>query len=220
MKQEPKTFCLFDSWNRACNNGEANCVFTPHFNPDPEIIAELKEIYGDDWKYDEHENPDWDQNQEKFWGGLKSYDKTFSDSLMPYTERGDLAGYLITGQLGLWNGPHKIYPVFIYSLYRAVCKCWTYDELRVDITDGIITCFEYHHDGTNVFQIQGISRKSMTPSQLERLMEGGDGSVIDEDLYDTLFAGKKRHLRKINLLKHLGISEKKLKPPKTLGRPC
>jgi len=217
MKKEPKTYCLFDSWNRAYNNGQEHCVFTPHFCPDEDVLEMLKETRGEDYDPNKSENIDWEQNDEEWWGALKDFDRTFSDWCIPNEPyqyprpRGKFEGYLLTGNLGRWNGTPRIYPMFFYSLYDAIQKCWS-DELRVDITDGVITCYGYHHDGTNEFQIQAISRKSLTENQEEELLQCGDGGIMDEEVYEKLFVNNKRHLRKIDLFKHCGIPVEQLTP--------
>jgi len=218
--KEPKTICLFDSWNKSFDLGEANCLFTPHFELDPDYEEVMKDIYGDEWKFDKSKgNPNYDDQCNEFWDAVKEFDNKASDYVCPHDIEGDLIGYLIVGELGLWTGRHDIYPVFVYSLEEALHKCWgSCDDFRVDITDGVITCYAFHHDGTNEFTIYGVNKKSLSETQLEELMDGNT-YPIGEDLYEKLFGnGKKRHIRRIDFFKKLDMNIKGVEPPKCVCR--
>ena len=66
---------------------------------------------------------------------------------------------VITGHLGLWDGKHEIVPVRMDTIHDAIVKCYEHDgELRVNYEDGEIVVYHSHHDGTNVFHINALSK--------------------------------------------------------------
>lgn len=84
---------------------------------------------------------------------------------------------LITGSLGLWNGRREIYPMLIESsdyekrhngewkynnpaLLKAIEKCMNnMTDVKVEYANGEIVVHGYHHDGTNIFTINKLSKK-------------------------------------------------------------
>jgi len=193
--KEKRNLCLFDSRNRSYNLGKKNALWTPHFEPDAEWLEE------NDW-YDPEGgyNPDYEDCANMFWEDIQKFDSETK-----------LNGFLITGQLGLWHGRPDVCPVIAETLETALRKCWSScDDFRVDYCNGVITCFAYHHDGTNIFEIRGISVSRMTERQQEEYDEPGRASTHSK--FDGCYSGKlfdtPRHLRKIDILKRLGIVEK------------
>jgi len=212
MTKEHKNICLFDSWNRYGNLGQKNALWTPHFEPDQEWIDNYNECHDVAWDNNIRDNPDYEWCYEDFWREIKDFDEK-AVSTYNRVAKGKIAGVLITGKLGLWHGRPDIYPVFCYSLTEALQKCWSRcDDFRVDIQNGVITAYAYHHDGTNVFTIYGVGTSTMTPKQEDELYEAGNGQSLYGDTYEKLFEKTKRHIRKINLLKELGFVEKELTP--------
>lgn len=65
---------------------------------------------------------------------------------------------VVTGQLGLWDGGHEIYPTCMLDLLDAVYKCLK-DAINYSIVvdNKVMTIENHHHDGTNVFEIRLIS---------------------------------------------------------------
>ena len=208
--KEHKNICLFDSWNRYGNLGQKHAVWTPHFEPDQEWIDEYNEQHDVAWDNNIKDNPDYEWGAEEFWEDIKAFDKNVV-STYNRAAKGQIAGVLITGTLGLWNGKPDIYPVFCYSLEKALQKCWgKCDEFRVDIQNGVITAYAHHHDGTNVFTIYGVGTSTMTPAQEDELYEAGNGQPLYRETYERLFSKTKRHIRKINFLKESGLVEREL----------
>lgn len=65
--------------------------------------------------------------------------------------------YVVTGELGLWDGNHTIVPVTFNNLYDALLKCATdaYD-IVVKYEDNAIKFESHHHDGTNCFEVRNL----------------------------------------------------------------
>jgi hypothetical protein len=88
---------------------------------------------------------------------------------------------IVSGTLGLWDGVRQIYPVVFEStdyeqrsngkwayknpaLLNAIEKCISgMDDFKVELVEGEIIVHGYHHDGTNTFIINKISKKGMDP---------------------------------------------------------
>lgn len=67
---------------------------------------------------------------------------------------------VITGSLGLWYGRPEINPVFMDNLSDAIMKCINnMDYFKVEMINGVINVYGYHHDGTNCFEIYPLSKK-------------------------------------------------------------
>ena len=66
--------------------------------------------------------------------------------------------YVVTGELGLWNGNHTIVPETFDNLYDALSKCATdaYD-IVVKYENNAIKFECHHHDGTNYFEVRNLS---------------------------------------------------------------
>ena len=179
-----KTICLYDGWNGRANFGEKHAIFTPHYIP---------EEHGDS-AWDKGDHPDFEQCNNRFWEDIDHFDMSTK-----------LDGFVILGELGLWNGPRTIYPAYRHTLKEALKACWgSCDDFRIDICDGTIRCYAWHHDGRNDFTVRGLGVSRMTPRQKEDFF-ADTGKLIDEKWIKT-----DRHLRKINLFKVLGINENRL----------
>lgn len=86
---------------------------------------------------------------------------------------------MITGSLGLWNGTREIYPMLVEgsdyekgnngewkyknpAIKKAVEKCMNgMDDVKVEYANGEIVVYGYHHDGTNIFTINKLSKKGI-----------------------------------------------------------
>lgn len=72
--------------------------------------------------------------------------------------------FVITGNLGLWDGSHEIIPVVMNGLVDTIMKCVSgrgiedYDVFINDDED-YITVHAKHHDGTNVFEIHLLTHE-------------------------------------------------------------
>lgn len=70
---------------------------------------------------------------------------------------------VVTGTLGLWDGSHEILPRKFDSVHDAIVRCFSQsiNDIEVIWEDGTITVYAYHHDGTNVFEINAESGESL-----------------------------------------------------------
>lgn len=69
---------------------------------------------------------------------------------------------LVSGRLGLWWGKLEITPERKDSVYDAIIDCFSgTDEVEIKYNNGKIIVFASHHDGTNVFIINALSKKGI-----------------------------------------------------------
>ena len=118
---------------------------------------------------------------------LDSMDEEFDDYALEdfrdylNDENSEHAGFVIMGELDLWNGPHSIEPDFCEDLEDAYNKCLGRDTEDVTIymekTGEYIRLECHHHDGTNEFYI-----KALTPDACEMFNDYLDGIEDDIDL--------------------------------------
>lgn len=67
----------------------------------------------------------------------------------------------VIGQLGLWNGPHKIYPKEFDNVQDAVRACLQdYNDIYED-QYGNLHVEAHHHDGCNHFIIKKVTDKGL-----------------------------------------------------------
>ena len=76
---------------------------------------------------------------------------------------------VVCGTVGLWNGRHEIVPTRVESVYEAIQRCYgrSIDDLEAVWEDGVITVYAYHHDGTNVFEINALNKKGIAKKNAE-----------------------------------------------------
>jgi len=86
--------------------------------------------------------------------------------------------YVVTGELGLWNGIHTIVPVTFNNLYDALSKCATdaYD-IVVKYEDNAIKFECHHHDGVNCFEVRNLSFDDY--DKIEWWDDDKDGDVFE-----------------------------------------
>ena len=60
---------------------------------------------------------------------------------------------VVTGVLGLWDGPHKIVPTRVRNLSEAVYKCLEGLNSIYEDKKGNLCIDAHHHDGCNHFKI-------------------------------------------------------------------
>ena len=86
--------------------------------------------------------------------------------------------YVVTGELGLWNGIHTIVPVTFNNLYDALSKCSTdaYD-IVVKYEDNAIKFECHHHDGVNCFEVRNLSFDDY--DKIEWWDDDKDGDVFE-----------------------------------------
>ena len=89
---------------------------------------------------------------------------------------------LIEGNLGLWNGSHKIMSPILNDLESAIKKCISGGSIQdysasLDLDEGVIYVNAYHHDGCNSFTIHCLNNRGY-----ERAMQKADyDDTIDFD---------------------------------------
>jgi len=84
------------------------------------------------------------------------------DDFMADIKRADkeYESYIITGNLGLWDGKKEIYPEYVTSLVKAIEKCLDKcDDYIVYLNNGKLEVEGLHHDGRNTFMISAFSNK-------------------------------------------------------------
>lgn len=107
--------------------------------------------------------PDEEDSQD-YWDYVNHYHEYDWDDLktnLKYSKQAQQP-CLVYGTLGLWNGKPNIYPTRCESLIQAINKCCrSVDNIKIDCEDGIINVYAMHHDGTNHFYIQPLSKKGL-----------------------------------------------------------
>ena len=102
------------------------------------------------------------ENSEGYWNYVSHMNEMEYDSMrenMTYSEQCQCP-VIITGELGLWNGKHEIYPMHCNTLYDAILRCSrNADSVKVEYQDGAVRVYSYHHDGCNVFMIHKLSKR-------------------------------------------------------------
>lgn len=84
---------------------------------------------------------------------------------------------IVTGVLGLWDGPHEIMPRKFESVWDAIQAIFGggTDDIIVEWDDGEINVKAFHHDGVNRFVINKLTESAInkedgfTPDDVERL---------------------------------------------------
>ena len=73
---------------------------------------------------------------------------------------------IISGGLGLWNGYAEIYPTRCEDLLSAILRCADNDDLIVeyDKDNGCLLVSSMHHDGTNYYTINRLSKAGIRVS--------------------------------------------------------
>ena len=109
---------------------ECRAVFNGEYN---DIDYEDLQMYNDDeWRYTFGDDAEW------------------KDSWV------NEIPVIVTGRLGLWNGPHNMIPKHLNSIIDAVYLCIK-DMDEVEIYEdqyGNLKIDAYHHDGTNHFVVK------------------------------------------------------------------
>lgn len=123
-----------------------------------------------DWwqsEYPETELPS-DNSDEFFnWCADEAYDNWTADLENVKYENSYNVPVVLTGQLGLWDGQHTIYPEKFNSVREAVDKIIkngansAYCDFDIFYDNGMIEVQHHHHDGTNTFEIHALSKKGI-----------------------------------------------------------
>lgn len=75
---------------------------------------------------------------------------------------------VVSGHLGLWWGHPEIEPTRFESVAEAIERCMKgADYVDIKYDDGEIIVYATHHDGTNVFTINALSKKGIVKKNAE-----------------------------------------------------
>lgn len=110
-----------------------------------------------------------EENSQDYWDYVSEFQQTEWDDLrlnMSCSQQCKCP-VIVTGKLGLWNGNPTIYPTRCEDLFSAIRKCYgkSIDNLKVEVENGIVHVYAYHHDGTNHYQIYRLSAKGLKASE-------------------------------------------------------
>ena len=87
----------------------------------------------------------------------------------------DNDNFMVTGELGLWTGKHTIIPKLFDSLWDALSSTINgMDDVKITFNNGKIKVFAYHHDGTNVLEINRLSAKGIKEVNRKKYVWNGD----------------------------------------------
>ena len=106
----------------------------------------------------EEEFPEWvEEMVREYWDDDMSNIRDFSGFNVPV---------VITGTLGLWDGPHASVPIRMDSVYEAINRCIGRSIEAVEVTwmDGAVIVHAFHHDGCNIFEISALSKNGIAKS--------------------------------------------------------
>ena len=106
-----------------------------------------------------------DEGSQDYWDWVSDmaeldYDDFFGN--LKYAN-GDKGMYMITFNLGLWNGHRigyveEIYKSMTEAIKAALNSSRDYLDYKVTYEDGEVVVYGYHHDGTNVMHIKQLSK--------------------------------------------------------------
>lgn len=134
------------------------------------IESQLTGVY-DSYSYENYvdycnetgQEPD-DKDSSGYWDWVRDmaefdYDCFFDNLHYAKAEHGF---YMITFNLGLWNG-HRI--GFVEKVYNSLSEaiksalsCSDYWDYKVEFDNGNVVVYGYHHDGTNIMTIKRLSK--------------------------------------------------------------
>ena len=78
--------------------------------------------------------------------------------------KADKGNYVVTFDLGLWDGHMKGYIEEVFdNLTDAIKECMNssrdYNDHKIEYEDGMLNFHDLHHDGTNIMNIRLLSKK-------------------------------------------------------------
>ena len=121
------------------------------------------------------------ENSDGYWNWVSNEKQRMVDDLLLNLQDAKINDepVMITGSLELWNGRKEIYPMLVEgsdyekrnngewkyknpAIKKAVEKCMNgMDDVKVEYANGEIVVHGYHHDGTNIFTINKLSKKGI-----------------------------------------------------------
>ena len=116
------------------------------------------------------------EDSNEYWNWI--YDTTnmywddFKDNLK-YCTKYNNCPCMITGKLGLWNGNPDIVPVYKNTIWDAIMKCISGGSIQdylIEMYDGHIVVYAYHHDGCNTFDIHLLSKRGIEEVNREKFL--------------------------------------------------
>jgi len=128
--------------------------------------------YDEDYSYEnylewckENEMEPSEEDSEDYWSWVYEeaeldYD-TFFDNL--HFSKAEHGFYMITFDLGLWNGHRRGYIEQVFTSLTEAIKFALqssndYLDYKVQFKDGEVIVYGYHHDGTNIMTISQLSK--------------------------------------------------------------
>lgn len=101
---------------------------------------------------------DWVYVQAEF-----DYDCFFDNLHYAKIEKEDKGFFMITFELGLWNGTRsgyieKVFTSATEAIKYALQSSRDYLDYRIEFDHGFINVYGYHHDGTNIMTIKRLSK--------------------------------------------------------------
>lgn len=95
------------------------------------------------------------------WMTELDYDDFFDNLKFSKEEKGG-GHYIITADLGRWNGRRSGYKKEIFdSISKAIkcaLNCSDYLDYKVAFENGVVVVYGYHHDGTDIMYIRKLSK--------------------------------------------------------------
>lgn len=117
-----------------------------------------------DWCHENEVEPQG-ESSEDYWNWVAEeaeidYDCFFDNLKYSQAEHGY---YIITFNLGLWDGNKKGYVSHIFNslseaIHSALSSSRDYLDYKVAFENGEVVVYGYHHDGTNVMTISQLSK--------------------------------------------------------------
>lgn len=117
-----------------------------------------------DWCKENEQEPKG-KDSEDYWQWVSDqaeidYDNFFDNLHYAKAEKGF---YMITFDLGLWNGHRKGYVENVYTsmteaIKAALNSSRDYWDYKVAFENGNVVVYGYHHDGTNIMTISQLSK--------------------------------------------------------------
>lgn len=106
------------------------------------------------------------ENSDDYWNWVNEstqidYDDFFDN--LKYSQAEKEGHYMITFNLGLWNGHkigyvEKIYDSLSEAIKDALNSSKYYLDYKVTFENGDVVVYGYHHDGTNIMTIKRLSK--------------------------------------------------------------
>lgn len=137
------------------------------YSTDPDDYSLSREEYRECCELEDDEEIE----DSSYYGWVDACMESYTDDFFAgCNNKFDNCEVMIEGTLGLWNGNHAIWPVYVEgderesSVTKAILKCGnvsgdTTMNVRLVKDQGVIRCEVSHHDGTNVLYIKKLTKE-------------------------------------------------------------